>query len=181
MNFARLVEKTLSNTTKTENGAISNKSTLSAVLDYFAKCSAMRGHEEDAIELFDESFKESDLLTMKILFYSRDIRGGQGERSTFRKLLEHIAKEHPEKITANFANIAKYGRWDDFYSFVETGIEKEAFEFLNNQLQQDLKDCSEQKSISLLAKWLKSENTSSPESKRLAKSTRKYFRMSIYP
>ena len=177
MNFPDLVVKMENNMTTTENGAPSYKSTNSHVLDYFSKAAAKRGCEDELIPLFDESFEEDKLLTMKIMFYSRDIRGGQGERSSFRTLLNHVAKTHPTLLMRNFDNIVKYGRWDDFYSLVETDLEDKAFEYLYDQLTQDMFDLANDKPVSLLAKWLKSENTSSKQSKELAAITRKHFHM----
>lgn len=177
MSFVSLVEKTLSNATETENGAPSNKSTLSKVLDYFSKCSALRNQKDKAIELFDAAYTEDRLLTLKTLFYSRDIRGGQGEREIFRNIIKHLAETHHQDIIVNIENIEKYGRWDDYYSLVGTEIENAVFDFLHFKLQEDISNHAEHKPISLLAKWLKSENTSSPESQRLAKITRKHFGM----
>lgn len=66
-----------------------------------------------------------------------------------------------------------YGRYDDLYTFVGTPLEAEAFAFMKEQLALDV-TC---KTPSLLAKWLKSENTSSAESRSLAKKTRQAFGM----
>lgn len=177
MNFPDLVVKMENNMTTTENGAPSYKSTNSHVLDYFSKAAAKRGREDELIPLFDKSLEEDKLLTMKIMFYSRDIRGGQGERSSFRTLLNHVAKTNPDLIQKNFDNIVKYGRWDDFYSLVETELETTAFEYLHDQLTKDTFDLANDRPVSLLAKWLKSENTSSKQSKELAAITRRHFHM----
>ena len=177
MEFAKCVEKQLGNQTFTENGAVSNKSSFSYVLDYFSKCGSLRGNDEEAIELFKAAYDESPMLARKILFYSRDIRGGTGERDTFRSVIKYLAKEHPADIIKNLKNIPEFGRWDDLYSLVDTNIESVIFEFMHEQLLQDEIDMNNGKAISLLGKWLKSENTSSEISKKLAKVTRCYFRM----
>ena len=61
----------------------------------------------------------------------------------------------------------------DLYSFVGTKLEDDAFELMRKQLMLDVQ-C---KTPSLLAKWLKSENTSSAESRALANKTRIAFNM----
>lgn len=153
----------------TENGAIKKTSTNSALYDMFALGGAYRTRSEaDCILLFKNAFEEAPLLALKCLFYMRDIRGGQGERRFFKICLKWLAINHADIVRKNFDNIAEYGRWDDFYALVYTPMEKEMFKFIRNQINLDL----ESKTPSLLAKWLKSENTSSAESCALGNKTR---------
>jgi hypothetical protein len=177
MSFISSLEKSMNKTAYTENGALSNKSTLNNVLDFFSKSGALRGNEDDALTLFNKAFAENKLLSKKALFYSRDVRGGQGERSNFRYIITQLAKKHPEHLTSNLCYIPVFGRWDDLYSLVDTPLEELAFDFMKDQLNEDIDNLSQGKNVSLLAKWLKSENTSSYESKRLARITRKRFQM----
>ena len=67
----------------------------------------------------------------------------------------------------------EYRRWDDLYCLVDTALETEMFAFLKEQLALDIQS----KTPSLLAKWLKSENTTSADSRALASRTRKAFGM----
>lgn len=70
--------KKATNYTYTENGAITHKSTLNKVLDMFAMGGACRSRsEEDIIVMFDNAFKEDEVLALKCLFYLRDVRGGK--------------------------------------------------------------------------------------------------------
>lgn len=82
-------------------------------------------------------------------------------------------KNHPEDVIRNLENIPFYGRWDDLYALVGTPVEDKMFYLMKQQLVLDLKS----KTPSLLAKWLKSENTSSHESRQLATLTRKKFNL----
>lgn len=153
----------------TENCAVAKNTTNSALYDMFAFGGAYRiRSEEDCILLFKNAFEEAPLLALKCLFYLRDIRGGQGERRFFRVCLKWLAIHYSDIVRKNFDNIAEYGRWDDFYTLVDTPMEKEMFKFIRNQINLDL----ESKTPSLLAKWLKSENTSSAESCMLGNKTR---------
>ena len=72
------------------------------------------------------------------------------------------------------------GRWDDLYAVIDTPIEKAMFTKISNQLDLDKEDLNmgDNFGVSLLAKWLKSENTSSKESKRLGELTRKALNLS---
>ena len=84
-----------------------------------------------------------------------------------------LAQNHPEAARRNLKLIPEYRRWDDLYVFDGTPLEKEMFAFMKEQLALDVQ-C---KTPSLLAKWLKSENTSSAESRILANKTRAAFNM----
>lgn len=167
--------KNENNYTLTENGAITYRSTLNGLLDLFALGGAYRTRSDaDCINLFKKAFEENETYALKCLFYLRDIRGGQGERRFFRVIIKWLANNHTEAIRRNLEHIVTYGRWDDLYVFIGTPLEKDAFALMRKQLALDV-TC---KTPSLLAKWLKSENTSSLESKRLGNLTRIAFKMS---
>ena len=53
----------------TENGAISNTSTLNPVLDFFSKAGAMRGREKEAFNLFQKAFDADPQNAIRVLFY----------------------------------------------------------------------------------------------------------------
>ena len=159
----------------TENGALTHKTTKSAVLDMFAVCGAYRQHSvEDCILMFKNALEENETLAVKCLFYLGDCRGGQGERRFFRVCFKWLAKNYPEVALRNLQAIPEYRRWDDvIYSTVETPIEDAAFAFIKHQLALDV----ESKTPSLLAKWMPSENASSRETKRVAGIVRAYLGM----
>lgn len=162
-----------SNLTTTENGALTNKSTLSAVLDLFGAAGAVRTRTpSDVIALFSKAFAEDRLAATKILFYIRDVRSGQGERKTFRTLLNWLGQHYPDVVRLNLENVAFYGRYDDLYALMGTPLEKDVFNLIGTQLKKDIKSMKNKESVSLLAKWLKSENTSSSESRALGARTR---------
>lgn len=166
--------KTATNYTYTENGAVTHKSTGSALYDMFAMGAAMRSRsDEDVIIMFQKAYEENPTYALKCLFYLRDILEGQGERRFFRVCMRWLASQHLESVSRNIAHIPEFGRWDDLYAFVKTPAEKVAFNFMYHQLAIDV----ESTTPSLMAKWLKSENTSSRESRLLAKITRNYFKM----
>lgn len=158
----------------TENGATTRISTMSDLYDMFALGGAYRTRsDEDCIVLFKKAYKESPVYALKCLFYLRDVRGGQGERRFFRVCLKWLANYDTEAVIRNISHVAEFGRYDDLYCLVGTKAEKAAFDFIKKQLMLDM-EC---KTPSLLAKWLKSENTSSLESVKLARVTRQYLGM----
>lgn len=162
------------NYTLTENGAVTHTSTRSDLLDMFAMGAAMRKRtDEDVILMFRKAFKENPSYALKCLFYIRDIRGGQGERRFFRVCMRDLATYDTEAAMRNLRYVPEFGRWDDLYVFVGTPLEAAALNFMKEQLALDIQ-C---KTPSLLAKWMKSENTSSAESRRLATITRKAMGM----
>ena len=164
--------KNNTNYTYTENGALTHKSTLSGLLDLFGMGAAYRTRsDEDCIVLFQKAYEEDPTYALKCLFYLRDVRGGQGERRFFRVVCKWLAATHTESMRRNLKYVPEFGRWDDLYVFVGTKLEKETFALMASQTALDLQ-C---KTPSLLAKWLKSENTSSAESRALANKTRIAF------
>ena len=164
----------ISNFTYTENGAVTHKTTKSDLLDMFAMGAAYRTRsDEDVILMFQKAYKENPVYALKCLFYIRDVRGGQGERRFFRICMKWLVQYDRNAAMRNLKHIPEFGRWDDLYVFVGTALEKDAFAFMKEQLALDV-TC---KTPSLLAKWLKSENTSSQKSRELANKTRAAFGM----
>ena len=107
--------KTEDNFTTTENGAIALKSTKNACLDAFSALPAATAmSEEYIIRTFSKAFAEDRALAMRILFYVRDIRGGQGMRRVFRVCFKWLADNYPEYVKENLGAIMEYGRADDY-------------------------------------------------------------------
>jgi len=172
MNMLLNSMKQASNFTRTENGAITHKTTESALLDMFAMGGAMRQRSVgDVTLMFKKAYQENPVYALKCLFYLRDIRGGQGERRFFRECMKWLAKNDKAAAQRNLQYIAEFGRWDDLYCFVGTSLEKDAFKIMKEQFILDL-NC---KTPSLLAKWLHSENATSEENAKLGALTCQYF------
>lgn len=158
----------------TENGAVAAKTTLNPIYDLFALGGAYRKRSvEDCILLFKKAVEVDALLALKCLFYLRDVRGGQGERRFFRICYSWFCKEYPQMAIANLKLIPFYGRWDDLYCTLDTEVESAMFDLINDQLKLDYESLKhENVGVSLLGKWLKSENTSSKQSRAIAKRIR---------
>lgn len=165
----------------TENGAVGYKSSKSALVDINYKVASLRNSDEDEIvALFDEAFRENKEYALKWLFFARDIREGLGERRLFRICYKRLSELDDVLFKQNLHNIAEYGRWDDLVSLIGISycIDKRIASMILEQLAQDIIDCDNDKPISLLAKWLPSENASSKKTKALARYVIKLLRMS---
>ena len=161
---------------ETENGQTALNTTFDACLDLFSTIGALRKRTDGDIEAkVGAAYAEDKLVCMKIIFYARDIEEGLGERRVFRIALRYLAHRHSRDVIVNIPNIVKYGRFDDLYELVDTPVEKEAFAFMKLVFEEDCKNYVAKKPLSLAAKWLKSINTSSKESRKLGQLTAQYF------
>ncbi|MBR0185272.1 MAG: DUF2828 family protein [Synergistaceae bacterium] len=164
------------NYTLTENLALTHKSTLSDCLDLFATIGALRNsHPGEIITRFMRAFTEDRDMTAKIAFYGRDIRGGLGERRTFRVILQWLAENSPSTISKNISLIPEYGRYDDILELLGTKCEQSALSLIASQLKSDM----DSESPSLLAKWLPSVNASNSETRQKALKIAKSLGMSL--
>lgn len=166
--------------TLTENGQPALRTTGDALVNLFGVIGSLRTRPQDVDALFCDAFNENPLLALKMAFYARDVRGGLGERETARIIFRRLALSAPDVMIKNLHLIPLFGRWDDLYSIVGVGnsVEDAVWEFVSDQLGEDIFNASEGGRVSLLAKWLKSENASSPDTRELAKITRERLGMS---
>ena len=153
----------------TENGASALSSSGAALLDLFATSGALRYRDDaDITDMFLKAMAEDNTLATKLAFYTRDVRGGLGERRTARIMYKALAKYYPNIIASNAHLMAKYGRFDDLFTLFDSEAEAKAIEVIANQLKSDMDNMIKGKPISLLAKWLPSVNTSSYKTRKLA-------------
>jgi hypothetical protein len=132
--------------TTTTNGMTANSSSLNECVNLFFSIGAMRGKDTDkVITLFSKAFNENPRTAMRILFWSRDVREGAGERQIFRDVLNYLVKNYPQAVKVNLDLIPEYGRWDDLHGLFGTELENEAISLL----VQGLKDAN-----GLTAKWM---------------------------
>ena len=161
--------KSLLNITETENGDKAYVSTLSPCLDYFALVGGKRDKLKECYYLFCHAFAEDKVTAIKLLFYTRDIRQGLGEKDIFRFLFYMLAKNEPEIAIKMIPYIPSYGRYDDLLFALETPVQDEVISFIGNKLKEDINNKINHRPISLLAKWLPSINTSNAKSRYYAR------------
>ena len=175
MNFANAV-KTNTNTKTTENGAFAYSTTGKALIDLFAQIGALRPRTEREIaDKYAAAFAADPMLATKMLFYAGNVRGGLGERRTFRICLKWLAQHHADIVIKNAALIPHFNRWDSMFVLIGTAAEKEMWKVIADQLNTDMaavaasKHTRKPKTISLLAKWMPTETASSADTRALAR------------
>lgn len=175
MSYLDTLQRNASKTTaRTENGAVTHSTSSNAVLDFFALAGAKRHDVNGARTLFRKAFAEDKQLAVRALFYLRDVRGGQGERQLFRDLFRDLVRMDLELAERLVAFIPEYGRWDDlFHVGLTVGVNRSEHNALTSviskQLASDIANEEVGKSVSLLAKWMPSENASSANSREQAR------------
>lgn len=132
--------------TTTENGMTTNTTSLNSNVDLFFKAGAMRSADtEDIIALVSKAWAEDPNTCIKILFWSRDVRGGAGERRFFRIAMEYLVDKDPNGFSNLMPLIPEYGRWDDLKVFENTNAEEYALATITTALESG---------NSLCAKWM---------------------------
>ena len=97
--------------TTTENGMTTNSSSLNHCVNLFFQIGAMRGASKDRLfAKVSKAFNEDPLTTIRIIFWTRDVRGGAGERQIFRDCLLWLCENHREVVHKNIHLISEYGR-----------------------------------------------------------------------
>ena len=122
----------------TENGMPTNTTSMNACVDLFGTIGAMRGSDQPRIvNKFNSAYAEHQLTALKLLFWSRDVRGGAGERQLFRHIVKNLATNYPDVMLKNIHLIPEYGRWDDVLELFGTKLEQNALELIANALNRE--------------------------------------------
>ena len=174
MSFMDAIQNTLNNdfnVSVTENGAIGYRTTGKELLDINFAVASLRGMSDaEVVKRFKKAFFEDQILAMKWLFFARDVRGGLGERRLFRVVLKDLVKNNPEMVIPVINLIPEYGRYDDLWCLLDNKESADVvYKMVDKQLEEDLKNMRNNKSISLLAKWMPSVNASSAQTKKYAR------------
>lgn len=171
MDFMNTVDKQ-GNVKLTANGAVALDHTKSALVDINFKVPELRrlsllGSNEPA-SLFSKAFSEDNALAMKWLLFLRDVRGGIGERTSFRSILKANLASDPTFVKM-LKFVPEFGRYDDIIDCIgiSSAVDNEIVAIIKKQLDLDILNCDKGE-MSLLAKWMPSENCSSKDTKRKA-------------
>ncbi len=181
------ISKNLTNagSTFTENGAPTYDTSGNCIVDMFDSMGGLRHEPSDILPIFNRAWDEDPLAALKLTFLLRNPRGGMGERRLFDVIIKHLCEAaDPLKrasIEQNLPLLEKYGRWDDLLTVVEYGnaaaspnnptLSRQAVLIIQNQLNKDKEALRTNmvSDISLLAKWLPSDNASSKSTKTMAR------------
>lgn len=99
---------------RTANGASTNSTSGSRVLDFFSICAASRG--KDIKDVFNAALSENRELALRALLWLRDVRGGAGERDQFRTLFATLSVADQLRL---YSVVPEVGRWDDLLTAVD--------------------------------------------------------------
>lgn len=138
---------------QTENGAVTNSSSLDANLDLFSIIGASRG--KNIKNKFVRAWNEDSQLATRILLWAGDIRQGAGERQIFKDLVELLPKLTKElDSTALFNTVVELTRYDNLFTFIGTDLEEPMLEFYASKLREG---------DGLAAKWCPREKSAKRE------------------
>lgn len=116
---------------QTFNGADTLTTTGSRVLDLFQAA----GNRNAVLNSsFDLAHSEDKQLAYRVALWTRDVRGGAGERQTFRNLLLHLENHYSDDLLVLLPKIPEVGRWDDLLIFQTDQIKACSFELIKNAL-----------------------------------------------
>jgi hypothetical protein len=147
----QLVDALRQHDTVTENGMLTNSTSLNACTDLFFTIGAMRGQDKERLlQNFSKAYAEDPTRAMKILFWARDVRGGAGERQIFRDILKYLAEHNTNSVLNNIKEIPVYGRWDDVLELLDTKLEEVALLMVSSAIYRE---------ESLCAKWMPRKGT----------------------
>ena len=165
--FAEAVKST-PEVARTENGMKAKAHSGNALVDLFYKIGASRGKSVTAD--FEKAFQEDSDLAMKIAFWSRDVRGGAGERQLFRDVLVHLEKLHPATLEAVLPFVSEFGRWDDLLVFKTEKFKHLAYTLIGDALRDR---------NGLAAKWMPRQGPIAVEIRNFYGMSPKQYRKSL--
>lgn len=169
--FADALKDTLNDRKSvTENGAVGYASAGSELLTMNFMLSSLRNKTEQEIaRRYAKVYFENPKLAVAFLFFAGDVRGGCGERRTFRTCFDWIVRDDPALAARLAGLIPEYSRWDNLVRLVDSAISETVVRIVRKQLLADASALKCNGRVSLLAKWMPSERTSSKATRRLAK------------
>jgi len=169
----------------TENGALSHDTTMNDFLDAYFKF-IRNVNKKVVFDYLDKMFSISPVDATIMIFQTRDIEEGKGERKIFRNCLAYMIKNHYDIFEKVMYLVCEnnYGRYDDLiwgyylylYNFYEIRQSTDMKRFYKEHpevikplslickyyydiLVDDVNKMNVEEPVSLCAKWFISENT----------------------
>jgi len=168
MNNSQMTTVENQNVTLTDNGMVTNPTSLNKCVDLFFSIGSMRGKSKDkVVNLFNEAYNENPLVASKILFWVRDVRSGAGERQTFRDVISYLTTNSPQTVRKNIGLIPEFGRWDDVLVLFGTELEDDMFSLIKTALSNG---------DGLCAKWMPRKGVVANKLRKLFRTTPKQYR-----
>jgi hypothetical protein len=126
-------------TATTENGMAAYHSSLDAHVDLFNKIGASRGRFDNILPSLSAALSTDTDLTLRILLWARDARGGAGERQLAVDGLKMAVNDgfvNDYTMAQIFGKLKELGRFDDILQFVDTKFEADALNFYASYLRE---------------------------------------------
>lgn len=166
--MSQLLNAMRTRNSRTENGMVTNSSTLNSCVDLFFIIGAMRGQDKNRlIANFSKAFGEDPLTAMRILFWVRDARQGAGERQIFKDIILYLVENNRKALAKNLELVPFYGRWDDLLVLFGTALDNQAKELIQTALNAG---------DGLCAKWMPRKGKEAIALERFMKLSPKQYR-----
>ena len=155
--------------TVTTNGMAAVTTTGSSIVDLFFNIGAARNNPNIG-SMFARAYGEDKNLAARTLFWARDVRGGAGERQTFRNIMLQLEKSDPVTLRKLLAYVPEYGRWDDLLIFQTPAIKETAYNICALGIRSG---------DGLCAKWMPRKGLQAAELRRVLNMTPKQYRKTL--
>jgi hypothetical protein len=118
------------------------------------------GRVELFFKMCEASWNEDPLDTIKMIFQTRDCRGGKGERQLFMEMMAWLTTKNCASVLVNLDLVPEYGRWLDLVELSENSqLNTVITMMLAKKLKEDHALMMLGKPVSLCAKWIPSEGS----------------------
>lgn len=166
--MSTFVEAVKNQPARTTNGMRARKSTASACVDLFFKIGASRG--KNIVPDFVAAYAEDKDVALRIAQWTRDVRGGSGERELFRQIMKYLEKHDKDAAAALLMKTPELGRWDDIFVFEDKELKAKAFAMLGDALRAR---------NGLAAKWTPRQGPLAAEIRTFFGMSPKFYRKSL--
>lgn len=147
--------------TQTENGALAFASTGHPLTDFFASFGAMRlSSEGEIVNAFVSAANYNLQDAVKLLFFFRDCRGGQGEKRIFEIVYKSfIDTDHPIGYQM-LEFVPEYGSWKDVVKLAEYAHSNNInfFNYASGLYANKILEDATSENMSLAAKYAPDQN-----------------------
>jgi len=155
--------------TVTTNGMVAVTTTGSSLVDLFFNIGAARNNPKIGAS-FARVYGEDKTLAARTLFWARDVRGGAGERQTFRNIMLQLEKTDPVNLRKLLPFVPEYGRWDDLLIFQTPEIKEAAYSRCALGIRSG---------DGLCAKWMPRKGLQAAELRRVLNMSPKQYRKTL--
>jgi hypothetical protein len=132
-------------TARTWNGDVAHSTTWDKGLDLFGAIGSLRKDQGRALNLFKTAYDSNVDLAVRIALWARDVRGGAGERESFKTILKWLGEHKADVAIQLVPMVAEVGRWDDLFVLLSTGAKEAVIHELAKALMEG---------NGLCAKWM---------------------------